>query len=79
MDSGLGVNTPLAVLAFLAGGAASMGGILVSLLVAVLVPVLGKAVDSFIKTYVAERNNQWRREAARWKEKAEALERASAK
>ena len=77
MDSN-GVNGPLAMLTFFAGAGASFGGILFSLLAAILVPVLGKAVDGLVRTWIAERGNRWKKRAleaeARLKELSAATE-----
>ena len=58
-----GVNGPLAVLTFLVGAGASFSGIIFSLLAAILVPVVGKAVDSLVRTWIAERRNGWKQRA----------------
>ena len=76
MDSN-GVNGPLAMLTSFAGAGASFGGILFSLLAAILVPVLGKAVDGLIKTWIAERGNRWKQRALDAEARVKALEAAT--
>jgi hypothetical protein len=55
-----GVNGPLAVATFIAGAGASLNGLLFSLAVAILVPIVGKFADGFIRAWIAERRNGWK-------------------
>jgi hypothetical protein len=59
-------NGPLVAMTFMVGlGAFSLTGMLSSVLVAVLVGLLGKAVDVGLRWLIARRESYWRREARR--------------
>ncbi|MEO6392856.1 MAG: hypothetical protein ABIP75_13495 [Pyrinomonadaceae bacterium] len=59
-------NGPLVAMTFIVGlGAVSFTGVLTSVVVAILMGVLGKAVDVALRVYIARRECHWRREARR--------------
>jgi hypothetical protein len=59
-------NGPLMAMTLAVGlGALSVTGVLSSIVVAVLVGALGKAVDVALRALIARRESYWRREAQR--------------
>ncbi len=71
-------NGPLVAMTFAVGlGALSVTGVLSSILVAVLVGALGKAVDVGLRAFIARRESYWRREAGRLAAELERLQRHS--
>lgn len=65
MDNGSN-NGPLMAMTLAVGlGALSLTGVLSSIVVAVLIGALGKAVDVGLRAFIARRESYWRREAQR--------------
>lgn len=73
MNNGTGTNCVIALIAFLSSF--SVGSILASLLVAICVGLLGKAVDGVIKLGINAYTNRWKRQCLQAEARAEAAER----
>ncbi len=66
MDQSVGMNGPIMALTFLSGmGALSVGGVVSSIGIALLVGMIGKGMDALLRYLIAQRTNAWRRRARR--------------
>lgn len=72
-------NGPLMAMTLAVGlGALSLTGVLSSIVVAVLIGALGKAVDVGLRAFIARRESYWRREAQRLAAELKRMQRCGA-